>query len=280
MLFACPIWILMKADQILDQISEAENWLPITTVRCAFMYAEAVTPVLLDKVQKEIVSAGRSAVRDKRLAAFGMFFLAQHGNARLFDALIHLFETHDPWKQDEWLFSRRLFFFGHRLLAECALPSERSPVDVALDPKLKPLTRSLAVATIGLQAAYGFVSRKQAVHDLRRLFNTFKEENIQPVMENWALTACKMHSRKFEQELLWCLSSNRMGEDLRPLVNASLQTHPDTNFASILPLESPVDLMHNVFPRIIRDGEVGFNPNAEIPNLGDFAATELYQSGN
>lgn len=133
----------MEPDIIREHIENAGAWLPLTVVRQAFTQHEALTPILLEAVRQRAAARHLLDIRQQRLAAFGLFFLAQHRDRRTFDPLVQLFESVVPEQQDEWLFANRLFFFGHRLLVGvCPLDAQRV-MDLALESKLNPLTRSI-----------------------------------------------------------------------------------------------------------------------------------------
>jgi hypothetical protein len=149
----------MEPKQILKEIESAGAWLPLVTVREAFEQRETLSPFFLDAVQQRAAGKASSDIRLQRVATFGMFFLAQHRDHRLLEPMIQLLESFDPWTQDEWLFSNRLGFFAHRLLAGVCALNAQIPMDLALNPKLKSLTRIIGVSAIGMMAAYGDITR-------------------------------------------------------------------------------------------------------------------------
>src|SRR5664279_6718 len=265
---------IMTPEEILHHITEAGAWLPITVVRQAFGQHEALAPSFLDAVQLRAAANHGQDIRAQRLAAFGVFFLAQRRDRRLFEPLIRLFETADHEHQDEWLFSIRLFFFGHRLLAGvCPLDGQKLG-ELALDDKLKPLTRSLALCAIGLRATYGDVARAEAVRRLRATYNAVRTLKSDWADSCWARTAAKLHSKEFERELQWFLASGRLPLQCRQDIAGAMRTHPDANFISVIELDPMVDLFSNVFPRDMRNGEVGLLPNGQIPGLEFYEGSE------
>jgi hypothetical protein len=135
----------MELKRLLNQIEEAGAWLPLTTVRQAFGQCEAIIPALLTAIQQRAETAHSTDIRQHRLATFGVFYLAQHREPRLFAPLIRLLETTNPDQQDEWLFAGRLFFFGHRLLAGVCPFNAQQLVDLAMDPTLSSMTRAAAL---------------------------------------------------------------------------------------------------------------------------------------
>jgi hypothetical protein len=265
---------IMKPEEILHRISEAGAWLPITVAREAFGRHDALAPSLLDAVQQRAAAKHGQDIRAHRLAAFGVFSLAQHRDDRLLDSLICLFETSDPEQQDEWLFSNRLFFFGHRLLAGVCQFDGQKLGELAVDDKLRPATRSLALCAIGLQAAYGDVARAEAVRRLRATYNAVQTLKSEWTDSCWVRTAAKLHSKEFERELQWFLASGRLHPQCRQDVAGAIRTHPDANFLSVMQLDSMVDLFSNVFPQEMRDGEVGLMPNGQIPGLEFYEGSE------
>ena len=265
---------------ILEQIAQAGAWLPITTVRQAFAQADSLIPVLLAAIQNQAGPPTSPDIRERRLAAFGAFFLAQIREHRLFEPLVCLFESQDPDRQDEWLFSERLFFFGHRLLAGICPLHPQALVDLAGNTALRPMTRSLALAAIGVQAAYGDVSRSDAVRQLRCLFTSVQATHSREMDASFARTAAKLHSRELEKQLQWFLASGRLDSSCRYVVGTAIQQNPDLHFLSILTLESMVDLFTNIFPRDIRDGELGLLPNSQIPSLELFLDGEPERRDN
>ena len=214
-------------------------------------------------------------IRQQRLATFGLFFLAQHRDRRTFDPLVQLFESVDSELQDEWLFANRLFFFGHRLLAGvCPLDAQRV-MDLALDSKLNPLTRSIAVCAIGMLAAYGDITRAEAVQRHRQLFKMVQNFRHGFMDDCWVRAAAKLHSAEFERELQWFLASGRLDSHLRSIIAGAIRMDHEANFATIVALEPMVDIFFNIFPQDMRDGEVGLLPNGQIPHLNRFTETEL-----
>lgn len=57
-------------------------------------------------------------------------------------------------------------------------------------------------------------------------------------------------------------------------------THPDANFISVIELDPMVDLFSNVFPRDMRNGEVGLLPNGQIPGLEFYEGSEPSPKSN
>jgi hypothetical protein len=264
----------MEPKEILEQIEQAGAWLPLTTVRQAFSHSQSLIPAFLKAVEARAAGSSAEEVPAQRRAAFGLFFLAQHREPRLLAPLVRLFETVDPWQQDEWLFAGRLFFFGHRLIAGvCPLELWR-PLELACNATLKPLTRSAALCAIGLHAASGDITRTEAVCQLRKLFRTVRAGRDVDMDACWARTAVKVHSRDLQRELEWFLASGRLDRDCRRIIAGAIQNDPDSNFISITALDPMVDLFTNVFPHDIRDGEAGLLPNGQIPGLEFFMERE------
>ena len=59
-----------------------------------------------------------------------------------------------------------------------------------------------------------------------------------------------------------------------------MRTHPDANFISVIELDPMVDLFSNVFPRDMRNGEVGLLPNGQIPGLEFYEGSEPNPKSN
>ncbi len=260
----------MDTNQILGAISSAGSWLPLTTLRQAFCHREVLSPILLNAVRQRAATAHLDDIRQHRLATFGIFYLAQHRDPELFEPLIRLMENTDPDAHDEWLSSNRIFFFGHRLLAGVSPLSPQRPMEVVTNPNLRPLTRSSALPAMGLLAAFGDISRADAVRHMRSLFKVVKAARIPELDSNWVRTAAKIHCVEFQRELQWFLASGRLERDCRSLIADVMQQHPDDLFISILGLESAIDLFGNVFQQDVRDGEIGLLPNSMIPGLHAF----------
>jgi hypothetical protein len=257
----------MKPGEILQFIAEAGAWLPIVIVRQAFWQNQELVSDFLDAIHARAAARHGQNIRTHRLAAFGMFFLAQHRDRRLFEPLIRLLETSDPEQEDEWLFSNRLFFFGHRLLAGVCPSDTKLLLELSRDAKLRPSTRSLAICAIGLLAAYGDVTRATAVSQLRETYDSVRKLKSEWTDSCWARTAVKLHSEEFERELQWFLASGRLPRQCHKDVAEAMRVHPDANFMSVMGLDSMVDLFSNVYPQDIRNGEVGLLPNGQIPGL-------------
>ncbi len=265
----------MEADRICGQIENAGAWLPLTVVRQAFAQKDALTPLLFDAVRDRAAAGASLDIRRQRLAAFGLFFLAQHRDRRMFEPIVRLLETVDPAEQDEWLFANRLFFFGHRLLAGvCPLDAQRV-MDLASDSKLSPFTRSFGLCALGMLAAYGDITRAEAVHRHRCLFKMVQDLKDEYLDDCWVRTAAKLHSLGLLGELQWFLASGRLDDHLQSIIAGAMRTHHEANFATIVALEPMVDIFTNIFPRDMRDGEVGLLPNAQIPNLELFTETAV-----
>jgi hypothetical protein len=261
----------MKPEEVLQFIGEAGAWLPIVIVRQAFGRNEELASGFLDAVRARATAKHGRDIRTHRLAAFGMFFLAQHRDRRLFEPLICLLETSDPEQEDEWLFSGRLFFFGHRLLAGICPFDAKRLLELSQDSKVRPFTRSLAICAIGLLAAYGDVTRATAVGQLRQTYDSVRKLKNEWTDSCWARTAVKLHSKEFERELQWFLASGRLPRQCHQDVAEAMRVDPDANFMSVMALDSMVDLFSNVFPQDIRNGEVGLLPNGQIPGLDYYA---------
>jgi hypothetical protein len=264
----------LNPQQITNQIESAGAWLPLTVVRQAFTQHEALMPMFLEAVRQRAAPKGLLDIRHQRLAAFGLFFLAQHREPRMFDPLIRLFESVDSAQQDEWLFATRLFFFSHRLLAGICPSDPKRVMDLASDSKANPFTRSIAVCTIGMLAAYGDITRAEAVRWHRELFKMVQNLKHDFLDGCWARAATKLHSAEFERELQWFLASGRLNRHDRSIISGAIRSHHEENFASIVALEPMVDIFLNVFPQDMRDGEIGLLPNGQIPNLNRFAEIE------
>jgi hypothetical protein len=130
---------VMKPEDILQQIADAGSWLPVTVARRAFTEHQAIGPALLEAVTNRAATPQERDIPKARLAAFGVFFLAQNRDRKLFEPLVRLFETMDQEVEDEWVFSGRLFFFGHRLLAGVCPHDPTRPLELVLNQNLKPL---------------------------------------------------------------------------------------------------------------------------------------------
>jgi hypothetical protein len=261
---------LGQTARILEEIASAGSWLPLTTVRLAFSLQEVLAPIFLEAVRQRAAAAQPTNIRQHRLATFGIFYLAQHRDPYLLEPLVRLMEVSNPDAHDEWLFSNRIFFFGHRLLAGVSPLSARRQMELVMNSALQPLTRSAALPAIGLLAAFGDISRSEAVHHMRTLFKVVKAAQIPDLDSNWVRTAVKIHCRELQRELQWFLASGRLERDCRSLIADVMQQHPDDLFLSILELESAVDVFRNVFQQDVRDGEVGLLPNSMIPGLHEF----------
>lgn len=264
----------MTTRQIVDDIGEAGSWLPLITVRRAFTDREALAPILLQAVEGRAAAKDGRDIRNHRLATFGIFFLAQIRDRRLFEPLVQLFESANPEAEDEWIFSGRLFFFGHRLLAGCCPHDVQRPLQLVLNPDLKPLTRALGLCTIGLMGAYGDIARAEAVRLLRETYKPVRAMREEWAAENWTRTAAKLHCRQFERELQWFLASGLLTLQCRQDIAGALHGDPDAHLISVLALEPMVDLFSNVFPQDVRNGEIGLLPNGQIPGLELFRGEE------
>ncbi len=265
---------MMRTEEIIDHIGEAGSWLPLLAVRSAFTNRESLSPILLQAVEQRAAAKDGRDIRNHRLATFGVFFLAQIRDRQLFAPLIQLFESTNPEDEDEWLFSARLFFFGHRLLAGCCPHDAQWPLEMALNPELKPLTRALALCAIGLLGAYGDIARAESVRLLRETFKPIRALKEEWTADNWARTAAKLHCRQFERELQWFLASGLLNFECRQDIARALRGDPDAHLISVVALEPMVDLFSNVFPQDIRNGEMGLLPNGQIPGLELFRGDE------
>jgi hypothetical protein len=107
----------MKTDEILDWIGKADTWLAATVVGQAFGDRDAVAPAMLDAIDQCAEAKQRLAARTLRMSLFGVFFLAQLRDRRLFEPLLRLVESADPKPGVDSLYYGRLYFFGHRLFA-------------------------------------------------------------------------------------------------------------------------------------------------------------------
>lgn len=264
----------MSTKEIMDNIGQAGSWLPVVTVRQAFTRRDELAPILLEAVEKRAAAQDARDIANHRLAAFGVFFLAQNRDRRLFEPLVQLFESMNPEAEDEWIFSGRLFFFGHRLLAGVCPHDPQRPIDLALNSELKPETRALAVSAIGLLGTYADISRADAVRLLRDTFKPIRALKDPLITENWARTAAGLHCHEFERELQWLLASGLLSHQCRHDIGRALRGNPDAHLISALALEPMVDLFLNVFPVEIRSGEIGLLPNGQIPGLELFLGDE------
>jgi hypothetical protein len=242
------------------------------TVRHAFENHGTLGPTLLEAVKMHAIGAHAGDIRAHRLTAFGVFYPAQLREPHLLEPLIRLFETLDHERQDEGLFPVRTFFFGHRLLAGVCPSNSQRLLELALDTSLKPLTRALAICAIGLLGVYGDVPRANAVMQLRATFKVVKDLREEWTSNCWARTTVKLHTKEFEREVQWFLASGRLSLPGRQQVAAAMRAHPDDNFISVVALDPMADVFCNVFPREMRNGELGLVPNGQIPDL------ELYGS--
>jgi len=258
----------------MDCIGQAGSWLPLVTVRQAFTHRDALAPVLLEAITRRGTAKDGRDIVNQRHATFGVFFLAQVRDPRLFDSLVQLLETLNPEVEDEWTLSGRLFFFGHRLLAGVCPNDAQRVIDLALNPALKIETRATAVSAIGLLGAYGVIARADAVRLLRDTFKPIKETKNDLLAENWARTAARLHCREFERELQWFLASGLLSQQCRHDIGQALRQDPDALLISTIAFEPTVDLFSNVFPQEIRNGEIGLLPNGEIPGLELFRGQE------
>ena len=264
----------MSTKEIMDCIGQAGSWLPLVTVRKAFTQRNSLAPLLLEAVQKRAaVKDGRDIV-NHRLATFGVFFLAQCRDGRLFEPLVQLFESTNPASEDEWTFSGRLFFFGHRLLAGVCAHNPQLPIDLVLNPSLKTETRATAVSAIGLMGAYADIARAEAIRLLRGTFKPIREMKDELMAENWARTAARLHCREFERELQWFLASGLLNQQCRYDIGQAFRQDPDTLLISTIAFEPMVDLFGNVFEQGIRNGEIGLLPNSQVPGLELFRGEE------
>jgi hypothetical protein len=261
----------LKPEQIIEQIKAAGSWLPLTTLRQAFNQCEALTPPLLEAVRLRAEAESPLDIPLQRLAAFGVFFLAQHREPRLLESLVRLFETSNPALEDEWLFSGRLFFFGHRLLAGVCRLDAQIPMQMALDAKLTNATRSIAVCAIGMMAAYGDCTRAEAVKRHRQLFPPTQALKCEFMDGCWVRAAAKLDAQALERELKWFMASGRLDSHCRSVIAGAMGVPPELSFASIVALEPLVDMFLSVFPQDMRRGEIGYLPNGQIPNLDLFA---------
>jgi hypothetical protein len=139
-----------------------------------------------------------------------------------------------------------------------------------LDTKLLPLTRSTGISAIGLLAAYGDISRSEAVEHLRTLFKAIKSKRDDELDSCWVMTAVKVHSEQLLPELQWFLASGRLNRKCQELIPVVLGYGQHLNLMSIIPLEPMIDLFSNVFPIEIRNDELGIVPNGQIPGLDKF----------
>lgn len=264
----------MKPEQILQQIADAGSWLPLTVVRRAFTEHQAVAPALLEAITNRAAARDGRDIRNHRLATFGIFYLAQMRDPQILEPLVQLFESTNPEAEDEWLFSARLFFFGHRLLAGVCPHGPQRPLELALDPNLKPLTRALAVCAIGLMGVYGDIPRAEAVRLVRQTFKPMRALKEEWTASCWTRTAAKLHCREFERELQWFLASGLLTMESRHDLARALHGDPDVHLLSVRALEPMVDLFSNVFPQDVRSGEIGLLPNGQIPGLEMFLGEE------
>jgi hypothetical protein len=264
----------MTAEEIIDCIGQAGSWLPLIAVRRAFTNRDTLASLLLAAVEQRATAPCDRDIRNVRLATFGMFFLAQIRDPRLFEPLVRLFEKPNPDAEDEWLFSGRLFFFGHRLLAGVCPHDPRRLLELALNANLKPLTRSLGVCAIGLLGAYGDITRAEAIRLVRETFKPMRALKEEWTSSSWARVAAKLHCRQFERELQWFLASGLLSLDCRQDIARALCGDPDAHLISVLSLEPMVDLFTNVFAWDIRNGEIGLLPNGQIPGLDLFRGEE------
>lgn len=264
----------MKPEEILQQIADAGSWLPLTVVRSAVTKHQDVTPALLEAITSRAAAGHGRHIRNHRMATFGIFYMAQMRDRRIIEPLVQLFENTNPDAEDEWLFSSRLFFFGHRLLAGACPDGPHQPLELALNPNLKALTRALAVCAIGLMAVYGDIPRAEAVKLVRQTFKPMRALKEEWTASCWTRTAAKLHCREFERELQWFLASGLLTMESRHDIARALHGNPDLHLLSVRALEPMVDLFSNVFPQDVRSGEIGLLPNGQIPGLELFLGEE------
>ena len=153
-------------------------------------------------------------------------------------------------------------------------------MNLALDAKLNPSTRSIAVCTIGMMAAYGDITRAEAIHRHRRLFKTVQNLGSDFMDGCWVRAASKLGSKALERELQWFLASGRLDSRTQSIVTVALRQDVGLMFPTIVILEPQVDMFLHVFPQDMRDGEIGFLPNGEIPGLDPFRREEKPEPRN
>lgn len=124
-------------------------------------------------------------------------------------------------------------------------------------------------------AAYGDITRAEAVQRHRQLFKMVQNLRHEFMDDCWVRAAAELHSEAFERELQWFLASGRLDGHLRSLIAGAMRKHQETNFATIVALEPMVDICSNIFPQDMRAGEVGLLPNGQIPHLERFTESEL-----
>jgi len=143
-------------------------------------------------------------------------------------------------------------------------------MNLALDAQLNPFTRSIAVCAIGMMAAYGDISRAEAIHRHRQLFKPTQNLKNKFMDGCWVRAASKLDSRAFQRELQWFLASGRLSGHDQSIFSGAMTADPEGNFASIVVFEPLVDLFLHVFPQDMSAGEIGFLPNGQIPYLDRF----------
>lgn len=94
------------------------------------------------------------------------------------------------------VFSERLFFFAHRLMAGVSSDDPRPLLDLVLQPNLNPLTRATGVSAISLQGGYGDIARGDAVRLMRETFKLVRALKEQWTACCWARTTAKLHGSR------------------------------------------------------------------------------------
>jgi hypothetical protein len=260
---------MMEPNDILNQIAKAKKLLPLTTVRQAFAQHRALEPLLLEAVRQRAGHPRGQGLRQQRLSTFGLYFLAQLRVPQVGEPLVSLLEDADFPRQvqEEWRFTERLRFFGHRLVAGACPGDAERPHALVRNPDLRPLTRCASLRAIGLLAANGDISRAEGVARLRGLLQDPLRAECNPQLDCcWAHTAIRVHSGELQRELEWYVTSGRLVPvSRRDTIAQLMQRHPEGLFDWRRPQKPLVDLCTRVFPLWILDGEWTLFTSHPIP---------------
>jgi hypothetical protein len=129
-------------------------------------------------------------------------------------------------------------------------------------------------------AAYGDVSRVEAVDRLRSTFQAVRDLNNNWTNSSWVRTAVRLHSKALQREIQWFLDSCRLEPECQRDIESAMLLPPDVNYMGIFALDEKVDLFRNVFILDIRAGELGLLTNGQIPDLHLFGDEQSYSATN
>lgn len=190
----------MHVDEIIAELEKVERRFPEAAVRAAIAQREAITPILLERLQRTADDPEEFLeTENSLLPMYAMFLLAQFRERAAYPLLVKLFSA--PGEIPFDIAGDSVTEHFDRILASVC-GEDLAPIQSMIEnPEVNEFVRSSCMRTLAILVAWGDLQRDHAVDYFRSLFNGKLERDNAFLIGALVVACCDIYPEELLSEI-------------------------------------------------------------------------------